>query len=150
MGDSFSHIFTTPYLFLLTLSFGGRGVGVNNVISKNYHMSSVTLISRKLCDKLVFLVLVWCLLKLHVVCRFSINRLSTCVDPTWLAYNCLWVDFMKKNYKLIFFLSYLLTFKAVIMHDCLTLFDNIHIHRKTIWKISFLVKVHCVLYFKSF
>jgi hypothetical protein len=27
------------YLFLLTLSFGGHGVGIHNVISKNYHMS---------------------------------------------------------------------------------------------------------------
>jgi hypothetical protein len=47
MGDSFYHIFITPYLFLLTLFFGRRGVGIHNVITKNYHMSVITLI----CDK---------------------------------------------------------------------------------------------------
>jgi hypothetical protein len=39
IGDSFYHIFTTPYLFLLTLFFRGCGIGIYNVISKNYHMS---------------------------------------------------------------------------------------------------------------
>jgi hypothetical protein len=48
MGDSFYHIFTTPYL--LTLFFEGRGIGIRNVISKNYHMSDITLISKKICD----------------------------------------------------------------------------------------------------
>jgi hypothetical protein len=43
MGDSFYHIFTTPYLFLLTLFFGRRGVGIHNVITKIYHMSVITL-----------------------------------------------------------------------------------------------------------
>jgi hypothetical protein len=52
MGDSFYHIFTTPYLFLLTLFFGRHGVGIHNVISKNYHMSVITWISRKICDKM--------------------------------------------------------------------------------------------------
>jgi hypothetical protein len=47
MEDSFYHI----YLYLLTLFFGGRGVGIHNVISKNYHMSDITLISRKIYDK---------------------------------------------------------------------------------------------------
>jgi hypothetical protein len=51
MGDSFYHIFTTAYLFLLTLFFGRRGVGIHNVITKIYHMSVITLISRKICDK---------------------------------------------------------------------------------------------------
>jgi hypothetical protein len=51
MGDSFYHIFTTPYLFLMTLFFGRRGVGIHNVITKNYHMSVITSISRKICDK---------------------------------------------------------------------------------------------------
>jgi hypothetical protein len=51
MGDSFYHIFTTPYLFLLTLFFGRHGVGIHNVITKVYHMSVITLISRKICDK---------------------------------------------------------------------------------------------------
>jgi hypothetical protein len=37
MGDSFYHIFTTPYLFFLTSFFGRRSVGIHNVISKNYH-----------------------------------------------------------------------------------------------------------------
>jgi hypothetical protein len=50
MGDSFYHIYTTPYLFLLTSFFGQRDVGMHNVISKNYHMSDITLISRKTCD----------------------------------------------------------------------------------------------------
>jgi hypothetical protein len=49
MGDSFYHIFTTPYLFLLTLFFGGHGIGIHNLISKNYHMSGISLISRKNC-----------------------------------------------------------------------------------------------------
>jgi hypothetical protein len=51
MGDSFYHIFTIPYLFLLTLFFGNRGVGIHDVITKKYHMSVITLISRKICDK---------------------------------------------------------------------------------------------------
>jgi hypothetical protein len=41
------------YLFCITLFFGLRGVGILYVISKNYHMSVVTLISRKICDKTV-------------------------------------------------------------------------------------------------
>jgi hypothetical protein len=44
MGDSFYHIFTTPYLFLLTLFFGRRGVGIHNVITKIYHMSGIYVI----------------------------------------------------------------------------------------------------------
>jgi hypothetical protein len=52
MGDSFYHIFTTNILILYTLFFGLCGVGIHNVISKNYHMSVITLISRKICDKL--------------------------------------------------------------------------------------------------
>jgi hypothetical protein len=36
------------------LFFGFRGVGIHNVISKNYHMSDVTLISRKICDKMLY------------------------------------------------------------------------------------------------
>jgi hypothetical protein len=51
MGDSFYHIFTTPYLFLFTLIFEARGVGIHNVVSKSYHMSVITLISRKMRDK---------------------------------------------------------------------------------------------------
>jgi hypothetical protein len=35
MGDSFYHIFITPYLFLLTSFFEARGVGIHNAISKN-------------------------------------------------------------------------------------------------------------------
>jgi hypothetical protein len=31
--------------------FGMRGVGIHNVITKIYHMSVITLISRKICDK---------------------------------------------------------------------------------------------------
>jgi hypothetical protein len=53
-GDSFYHIFTSPYLFLLTLFFEGRGVGIHNVISKNYHTSDITLISEKICDKNIY------------------------------------------------------------------------------------------------
>jgi hypothetical protein len=51
LGDSFYHIFTTNISILYTLFFGLRGVGIHNVISKNYHMSDITLISRKICDK---------------------------------------------------------------------------------------------------
>ena len=51
MGDSFYHIFTTPYLFFLTLIFKWRGVGIHEVITKIYHMSVITLISRKIIDK---------------------------------------------------------------------------------------------------
>jgi hypothetical protein len=40
MGDSFYHIFTTPYLFLLTLFFGGRG-DIKKIIT-----SDITLIPR--------------------------------------------------------------------------------------------------------
>jgi hypothetical protein len=50
MGDSFYHIFTTPYLFFLTLFFKWRGVGIHDVITKIYHMSVITLISWKICD----------------------------------------------------------------------------------------------------
>jgi hypothetical protein len=46
MGYSFYHI----YLF-----FRLHGVGIHNVISKNYHMSDITLISRKICDKMKYL-----------------------------------------------------------------------------------------------
>jgi hypothetical protein len=55
MGDSFYHIFTTQYmyLFLFTLINEGCGVGIHNVISKNYHMSGITLISKKTCDKIL-------------------------------------------------------------------------------------------------
>jgi hypothetical protein len=52
MGDSFYHIFTTNIPILYTLFFGLRGVGIHNVISKNYHMSDITLISRKIYDKM--------------------------------------------------------------------------------------------------
>jgi hypothetical protein len=52
MGDSFYHIFTTPYLFFLTLFFKWRGVGIHDVITKNYHMSVITLISGIICDKM--------------------------------------------------------------------------------------------------
>jgi hypothetical protein len=52
MGDSFYHIFTTNIPILYTLFFGLRGLGIQNVISKNYHMSVITLISRKICDKI--------------------------------------------------------------------------------------------------
>jgi hypothetical protein len=31
IGDSFYHIFTTPYLFLFTLFFGRLGVGINTL-----------------------------------------------------------------------------------------------------------------------
>jgi hypothetical protein len=55
MGDSFYHIFTTPYLFLLTLFIGRRGVGIHNVITKIYHMSVITLISRKICDNFLYI-----------------------------------------------------------------------------------------------
>jgi hypothetical protein len=55
MGDSFYHIFTTPYLFLLTLFYGRRGVGIHNVITKIYHMSVTTLISRKMCDNKIYI-----------------------------------------------------------------------------------------------
>jgi hypothetical protein len=51
MGDSFYHIFTTKIPILYTLFFGLRGVGIHNAISKNYHMSDITLISREICDK---------------------------------------------------------------------------------------------------
>jgi hypothetical protein len=54
MGDSFYHIFTTPYLFFLTLLFKWRGVGIHDVITKIYHMSAITLISGKICDKIRF------------------------------------------------------------------------------------------------
>jgi hypothetical protein len=53
MGDSFYHIITTLYLFFLTLFFTWRGVGIHDVIRKNYHMSVITLISGKICDKLM-------------------------------------------------------------------------------------------------
>jgi hypothetical protein len=58
IGDSFYHIFTTPYLFLLTLFFEGRGVGIHNVIPKNYHMSDITLTSWEICDKQTSLIVV--------------------------------------------------------------------------------------------
>jgi hypothetical protein len=51
MGDSFYDIFTTNIPILYTLFCGLHGVGINDVISKNYHMSVITLISRKICDK---------------------------------------------------------------------------------------------------
>jgi hypothetical protein len=54
MGVSFYHIYTTPYLFLLTFFFGRRGVKIHDVITKNYHMSVITLISRKICDKIFY------------------------------------------------------------------------------------------------
>jgi hypothetical protein len=54
MEDSFYLIFTTPYLFFLTLFFIWCGVGIHNVISKYYHMSDITLISRKICDRIYF------------------------------------------------------------------------------------------------
>jgi hypothetical protein len=53
MEDSFYHIFTTNIPILCTLILRLRSVGIHNVISKNYHMSVITLISRKICDKLV-------------------------------------------------------------------------------------------------
>jgi hypothetical protein len=56
MGDSFYHIFTTNIPILYTLFFGLRGVGIHNVISKIYHMSVITLISRKICDKKGYIV----------------------------------------------------------------------------------------------
>jgi hypothetical protein len=52
MGDSFYHIFTTNIPILYTLFFELLGVGIHNVISKNYHMSVITLISREICDKI--------------------------------------------------------------------------------------------------
>jgi hypothetical protein len=54
MGDSFYHIFAIPYLFLLTLFFGRCGVRIHNVITKFYHMSVITSISRKICDKKIY------------------------------------------------------------------------------------------------
>jgi hypothetical protein len=48
MGDSFYHIFTTNIPILYTLFFGIRGVRIHNVISKNYHVSDITLIERKI------------------------------------------------------------------------------------------------------
>jgi hypothetical protein len=45
MGDSYNPI---------TLFFEGRGVGIHNVISKNYRMGDITLISRNTCDKVKF------------------------------------------------------------------------------------------------
>jgi hypothetical protein len=59
MGYSFYHIFTTLYLFLLTLFFWRRGVGIHNVITKIYHMSVITLISRKICDKQWYALKCW-------------------------------------------------------------------------------------------
>jgi hypothetical protein len=35
---------------LYILFFGLCGVGIHNEISKNYHMSDIALISRKICD----------------------------------------------------------------------------------------------------
>jgi hypothetical protein len=52
MGDSFYHIFTTNILISHTLFLWLHGVGIHNVISKNYHMSDITLISRKICDNM--------------------------------------------------------------------------------------------------
>jgi hypothetical protein len=54
MGDSFYHIFTTPYLFFLTLFLKWRCVGIHDVITKIYHMSVITLISGKICDKVYY------------------------------------------------------------------------------------------------
>jgi hypothetical protein len=51
MGDSFYHIFTTNIPILCAFSFGLNGVGIHNMISKCYHMSDITLISMKICDK---------------------------------------------------------------------------------------------------
>jgi hypothetical protein len=62
MAYSFYHIFTTPYLFLLTLFFGLRGVGIHNVITKIYHICVITLISRKICDNLHYMIIRYILL----------------------------------------------------------------------------------------
>jgi hypothetical protein len=51
MGDSFlSHIYH-PIPVFLTLFFKWRGIGIHNVIIEIYHMSVITLISGKICDK---------------------------------------------------------------------------------------------------
>jgi hypothetical protein len=75
MGDSFYHIFTIPYQFLITLFFGRRGVGIHNVITKIYHMSVITLISRKICDKncydCLFVILILQLVDLDLSENFS-------------------------------------------------------------------------------
>jgi hypothetical protein len=57
MGDSFYHIhvFTINIPILCTLFFGLLGVEIHNVISKIYHMSVITLISRKICDKISYI-----------------------------------------------------------------------------------------------
>jgi hypothetical protein len=56
-GDSFYHIFTTPYLLFVYFTLRMYGVGIHNEISKNYQMSDtyITLISRKICDKDIYL-----------------------------------------------------------------------------------------------
>ena len=48
MGDSLYRIYTANIPNLHTLFFGLCGVGIHNVISKNYHMSDITLISKKI------------------------------------------------------------------------------------------------------
>jgi hypothetical protein len=53
MGDSFYHIFTTPYLFFLIICSLDM-IGIHSVIAKNYHKSVITLISRKICHKILF------------------------------------------------------------------------------------------------
>ena len=50
----YKHIFTTLYSFFITLLFGLWGVGIHNVISKIYHLSVITWISRKICDKAIY------------------------------------------------------------------------------------------------
>jgi hypothetical protein len=47
-----SNEFCVFYPRALTLFFGRRDVGIHSVITKIYHMSGITLISRNLCDKI--------------------------------------------------------------------------------------------------
>jgi hypothetical protein len=69
----FKNIFTTPYLFLLTLFFGKHGVGIYNVITKIYQMSFITLISRTNCNKCSYM----------LVCDQSFDKAPTLLFLTY-------------------------------------------------------------------
>jgi hypothetical protein len=65
MGDSFTACLHVQRLYLFSPFIYRRcGIGMHNVITKIYHMSVITLISRKICDKLSYLTLK------HLIHRF--------------------------------------------------------------------------------
>jgi hypothetical protein len=84
MGYSFYHIFTTPYLFLSTLFFGRRGVGIHNVITKNYHMSIITVISRKFRSFSRIFHSYRDVIWRHHLCQLRAENLNLCLVAGWV------------------------------------------------------------------